>query len=300
MHLSSTRLCLLFVISIFLLLSVPRRYLDPVRGRMMQMFGSTLPNRSLQENEKAQLTLKSLELENGQLRERVFDLEQLLTLVNSTSVPLAASVGAHVARVVYRSPAFWDSNCWIRSNSNSQGNAQAVLAKNSPIVLGNTLIGMIDLETPQQSRVRLITDPQLIVSVRVKRGEMYLAKGELCGSVHPIARTRGTRLSGVGFHYDFADEEGPARDLRSGQPVGHPDAPSVPLLAIGDTLVTTGMDGLFPKGLDVATVVAISPLQEGDYFYDLEAQSLVPSLDELAFVFVLPPLNVKNNSTDEL
>ena len=261
----------------------------------MQVIGSILP-KSPHIDETEALTIKSLELENGQLKERVFDLEQLLTLMDSTAPLLTTHVGAHVARIVYRSPAFWDSTCWIRAASHaSQGDltqpTRPLLKKNSPLVLGNTLVGIIDLEAAPLSRMRLITDPELVVSVRAKRGSMLLAKGELCGSAHPIARTRSTRLSGVGFHYDFADQEGPARDLRTGKIVGHPDAPSIPLLAIGDRLVTTGMDGLFPKGLDVATVVAISPLQEGDYFYDLEAESLIPSLDELTFIFVLPPLD---------
>lgn len=295
-RLSSSRICILLVFGIFLALSLPRQYLDPLRGRVMQVLGRALPNVALNEASiKEEGLIKTLELENAQLRQRVFDLEQLLRIADPESISLAASVGAHMARIVYRSPAFWNSCCWIRGAPSTQKN----LTKNSPVVFGNTLIGIIDLETAEQSRVRLITDPELVVSVRAMRNGLLLAKGELCGALHPVARTRGTKLTGVGFHYDFADAEGPARDLRTGQPVGHPDAPSMPLLAIGDILVTTGMDGLFPKGLHVATVVAISPLQEGDYFYDLEAESLVPSLDALTFVFVLPPVNAKNTSTGQ-
>lgn len=274
---SLVRICFLAALSIFLLLSIPRHYLESARAHVIRIFSFYAPH----ELDHQAYALKSLELENGQLKERVVDLEQLLADRSLTS--LATPIGAQVARVVYRSPAFWDSSLWIRTHQGS-------LLKNSPVVLGNTLIGIIDLEAGPKARVLLITDPQFVVSVRVKRGNALLAKGELAGYTQLGARAKKTRLSGVGFHYDFADEEGPAKDLRTGRPVGRPDSPSVPLLAIGDHLVTTGMDGLFPKGLDVATVVSIAPLQEGDYFYDLEAESLSSDLNDLRFVFVLPPV----------
>ena len=44
--------------------------------------------------------------------------------------------------------------------------------------------------------------------------EMRLAKGELQGAEYPSSPTL---LRGVGFNYDFGDEEGPPRDLRNGQ-----------------------------------------------------------------------------------
>lgn len=274
-----TRLCFLVALGIFLLLSIPKHYFEPVKARAIKIFSFYAP----QEIEEQAYALKSLELENGQLKERVVDLEQLLAQMDHLLPSLTTPIGAQVARVIYRSPAFWDSSLWIRTH-------QGKLLKNSPVVLGNTLIGIIDLEAEHKARVLLITDPQLVVSVRVKRGNALLAKGELAGYTLLGARTKKTRLSGVGFHYDFADKEGPAKDLRTGRPVGRPDSPSVPLLAVGDHLVTTGMDGLFPKGLDVATVISIAPLQEGDYFYDLEAESLASSLSDLTFVFVLPPI----------
>lgn len=282
---SPKSICLFFTMILFLLLSLPPRYIDPLRARLMQVIGVWLPSYMPRDNT---IAMQHLELENGQLKERVFDLEQIVKSMDATSPLLAAHVGAKLAKVVYRAPSFWDSSCWVRAAPQ-----KGMLAKNSPVVLGTTLIGIIDLETPDQSRVRLITDPQMVVSVRAMRDGIPLAKGELCGCLHPSNRTRGITLSGVGFHYDFADEEGPARDLRTGQPTGHPDSPFMPLLAVGDRLVTTGMDGLFPKGLDVAEVTSISPLQEGDYFYDLEAKSLAKSLDALNFVFVLLPLDVK-------
>ena len=95
-------------------------------------------------------------------------------------------------------------------------------------------------------------------------------------------------LKGIGFNYDFSDEAGPSRDLRTGKsPMGKN---TLPLLQIGDLLVTTGFDGVFPAGLHVARIQKIFPLKEGDYYYELEAKSTVDRLDDLNIVFVLQPI----------
>jgi rod shape-determining protein MreC len=64
----------------------------------------------------------------------------------------------------------------------------------------------------------------------------------------------------------------------------------MPILAVNDLLITTGMDGIFPPGFQAGIVSKLGVLKEGDYFYDLEAQPIVGALNELSLVFVLPPL----------
>lgn len=118
---------------------------------------------------------------------------------------------------------------------------------------------------------------------------LYLAKGELHGSSAPLWRSQGAMLQGIGFNYDFADEEGPARDLRFGTPYAE-KGKAVQLLKVHDLLVTTGMDGVFPPGLQVAEIAAVQPLQEGDYYYSLKARPAAGSMDDLSQVFVLPPI----------
>lgn len=119
----------------------------------------------------------------------------------------------------------------------------------------------------------------------------YLAKGELLGSPFPARRGQEIYLKGTGFNYDFQDEEGEGRDLRTGKPLQHPQEQAFSLLKVHDVLVTTGMDGIFPPGFQVATVTKVGLLKEGDYFYELEAKPLAGPLEELALVFVLPPLH---------
>lgn len=119
----------------------------------------------------------------------------------------------------------------------------------------------------------------------------YLAKGELRGISPTSKRKEEIILKGTGFNYDFPDAEGDSRDLRTGESVRNPKEPAIPILKVHDILVTTGMDGLFPPGFQVAVITKIDLLKEGDYYYELEARPVALPLEELSLVFVLPPIH---------
>ncbi len=231
-----------------------------------------------------------------------------------------------VGQVIFRETASWSSSFWI--NLGEKTNlvlGKTVIAKNSPVVVGTSLLGIVEYVGEHRSRVRLITDASVVPSVRILRGseqtqlvaeqtkkllemmetcqEMspdhpikkelkqffqslnpsgknyYLAKGELRGMRAPLFRCRQALLQGVGFNYDFEDEEGPSRDLQ----------PS--LVQKGDILVTTGMDGIFPAGLRTGQVSKVFPLREGAFSYEIDAISLIENFDDISSVIVLPPLN---------
>lgn len=113
--------------------------------------------------------------------------------------------------------------------------------------------------------------------------EERLAKGELQGAEYPSSPTL---LRDVGFNYDFSDEEGPARDLRNGQRSIQDQ--KILLIKPGDELETSGLDGVFPRGLRVATVATVFPLEEGAISYRILAKiesSEFPNFDHLT---VLP------------
>jgi hypothetical protein len=116
------------------------------------------------------------------------------------------------AEVVYREAANWNATVWINLGEKE-------VAVNSPVLKGENLIGLVEYVGKHRSRVRLLTDSSLIPSVRVARDGEYLAKGELYGSSSALWRGRSEILMGIGFNYDFEDEEGPARELRSGRPL---------------------------------------------------------------------------------
>lgn len=257
------------------------------------------------------------------------DLEHILSL-QLEAVP---------AQVIFRPPSIWNNCLWI--NVGQQHNDQAEkpkIFKNSPVLVGNSVIGVVDYVGRSQSRVRLITDPGLNPSVRASRGQIQdkfylenleglilylqnnqqvlseeelrvlhgtvcklkqkfedgrktwrLAKGEICGTCFFENRGSSVLLKGTGFNYDFSDEHGPARDLRSGIALEDRSLPALPILKVNDLLITTGMDGIFPPGLEVARVAGIKNLQEGDYFYEIEATSTAGDLNQLSTVFIIPP-----------
>lgn len=244
------------------------------------------------------------------------------------------------AKVVFREPRHWGSTLWIDIGEEDNEKLGArVVAHNSPVVIGNALVGVVEQVERNRSEVRLITDARLVPSVRAVRGEQthrsllllidqlsailqkrsglysslreegqvlrslsdlrnslkqgwgdyYLAKGELYGSSLPLWRSKRPILHGVGFNYDAADEEGAARDLRTGEQVE--GSKGLPLLQPGDLLVTSGLDGIFPQGLEVAIVAKVQLLREGDCTYDLEALPIVEDVSEIDRVSVLPPLS---------
>lgn len=278
-------------------------------------------------DEETELSTKTLKA-----RHRL-ELKKLLQ-VNLEAVP---------AKVIFRSADSWNSSFWINvGSSTNEALGNTTVAKNSPVLLGTSVIGILDFVGKNQSRVRLITDSGLSPSIRAVRGGIHskvidekintlvqilkqtphametpeqqqqlisqlelsskhlsndekthvLAKGELSGSSKPLWRTQRHQLKGTGFNYDFADGEGPARDLRTGH-LSSLDPPeiSLPIVKAGDLLVTTGMDGVFPAGLMVAEVTKVHPLKEGDYFYELDALPIAGNFDELSLVFVIPPVS---------
>lgn len=246
------------------------------------------------------------------------------------------------AKVVYREPSSWSSFIWVNVGDKQNKSLQEIsIGKNSPVVIGNTVVGFVEEVGMHRSKVRLLTDAKFTPAVRAIRGseqnyivarqiesllqtlqtrqelfaseqeslalflelqkvssrtgyfseDFYLAKGELCGSSLPLWRSRGQVLQGVGFNYDFPDEEGPARDLRTGASLSEKHGKRVPLLRVGDLLITSGLDGVFPPGFEVATVTEVHTLQEGSSSYEIKAKALVQDFNEIHTVFILPPLD---------
>ncbi|HSX10517.1 MAG TPA: rod shape-determining protein MreC [Chlamydiales bacterium] len=190
------------------------------------------------------------------------------------------------AQVIYRDPSSWSSSLWVNvGEEDNQELGQQVVAKNSPVIAEGALVGVVDYVGKKQARVRLITDSGLSPSVRAVRGthleDGYLAKGEVHGSSAPFWRSRNPVLKGVGFNYDYADEEGGSRDLKG----------QVPLLKEGDSILTSGLDGVFPPGLRVGSISWVAPLKEGSYAYEIEVRPAAHNLNDLQTVFILPALS---------
>ncbi|HRD55746.1 MAG TPA: rod shape-determining protein MreC, partial [Parachlamydiaceae bacterium] len=241
MRKTKTKSYFLLLILLFLVLSLPAFISEGLQKTAIETLSPLFEKFSyFNQSSKAQEKIERLELENKLLYANFI---QLLDLVeNKDNLMLLEE--ATPAKVIFRSAGSWFSSLWINVGHNSKG----LIGKNSPVLAGNAVIGIIDYCGKKQSRVRLITDSALSPSVRVLRhegGEIhYLAKGELKGAAKPLFRSGGNQLFGIGFNYDFADDKGFARDLRTGEPQNEGAKQKVlPLLKVNDLLVTTGMDG---------------------------------------------------------
>lgn len=141
---------------------------------------------------------------------------------------------------------------------------------------------LVPKETHRMAFVKLLTS---LATSFANGQKLYLAKGELQGS---LDIQKPTILRGTGFNYDIDDEEGPSRDIRTGQT--DVNSPKMALIQPGDALVTSGLDGFFPKGLLTAYVKHVFPLEEGGFSYEISAEIACPSFLDLSTVALLPPL----------
>ncbi|MFY7842553.1 MAG: rod shape-determining protein MreC [Rhabdochlamydiaceae bacterium] len=243
------------------------------------------------------------------------------------------------AKVIFKEPISWNRSVWINvGQKDNQQLGMDIVSHNSPVLVGTFVLGLIEEVYETQSKVRLITDPLLAISVRASRGfeqnEMliskiedfkeimlmrddlfeqktqkeiclaylkqlqdllkrkldnkFLAKGQMRGSKGLFNRAREQTLIGVGFNDDFEEEEAPGLSLSKR------DSNKLSLknktIQIGDLLTTTGLDGLFPQGLDVGIVSNVFPLKEGFCTYEIEAKLAIGHLDDISHCLVLPPI----------
>jgi cell shape-determining protein MreC len=305
----------LFLIgSLFLLLSLPKQNQDEIRSIALSVLAPPfeLASAPFQRKEiHSKNEIQPLKVENALLRAEVVRLQHLLqhekdlmehfgdkVFTSSHQSDLYRFLELQLisipSQVILRSSGTWESSLWI--NQGLEANERykrEVIGKNSPVIVGDSIIGVIDYVGQKRSRVKLIGDPELAPSVRALReidgNRIFLAKGELQGIAKLSKRREIPILVGTGFNYDFPDEEGPARDLRTGEPYGQ-SGESLPIIEVGDHLITTGMDGVFPKGFSVGKVTKITPLKEGDFYFEIEAEATAKNLNSLSLVFVLPPI----------
>ncbi len=296
---------LLAFILLFILTSLPSMPVNHLRSSAAGFLvpwwkGAYLAKKSIKDIfvqtadlEDQQIEIQRLKIENARLKDEIKQTQQKLGKDREALAAVDCDVVS--AQVIFRSPAIGENCLWINvGEETNRSLGKQMITKNSPVLAGHSVVGVIEYVGKRQSLVRLITDPELSPAVRAVRqseGRLcYLAKGELRGLVQPAWRSGGAALKGVGFNYSFPDEEGPARDLRTGKPLDDSQKKAIPLIMKGDLLITSGLDGIFPAGLHIAMVTKIYPLKEGDYFYELEAAPTAGNLDDLSILFVIRPL----------
>ena len=100
------------------------------------------------------------------------------------------------ARVIYRDPGSWSSTLWVNvGQETNRVIGRLVIQKNSPVILGRSVVGAVDYVGKKQSRIRLISDVALTPSVRVARG--YQQNMLLAESIDGILRHLSARNDGA-------------------------------------------------------------------------------------------------------
>lgn len=122
---------------------------------------------------------------------------------------------------------------------------------NQTIIDRNGLAGRVAEVMPDFSTVYLLTDQRCRVAARIKRSREQ-----------GIIRYQLER----GMYLDNLPQKGD--------------------VMIGDTVITSGLGGIFPEGLVIGTIAAIST-PEREFFYDLEVDPAVDfnGIDELYILF---------------
>jgi rod shape-determining protein MreC len=176
--------------ALFLILSLPALFVERMRGTAIGALslvfrgGNLLVKSKMHETERLEAENHLLRIEIGKLRAlleqkakaeaceeelchyaltpRHYDEIKFLAQLSHQAIP---------ARVIYRDPGSWSSSLWVNvgEETNRVFN-QCVIQKNSPVILGRSVVGAVDYVGKKQSRIRLITDVALKPSVRAVRG----------------------------------------------------------------------------------------------------------------------------------
>jgi rod shape-determining protein MreC len=141
-----------------------------------------------------------------------------------------------------------DLSPWFRSVIINRGTS-AGIATGMPVVADAGVVGVVAGASPNAARVLLLVDPQ-------SRVDVYVQRTRARGTVH------GTAGEVCAFEYVVRDED----------------------LEVGDLLLTSGLDTVFPKGLPVGRVTALERKPYG-LFLEAEIEPAV-DLNRLEEVFV--------------
>jgi len=234
-----------FLLCSLALLSVNARHpgrIDPLGRAFLEVMApfqrvtSTVVGRSA-DLWHAYVGLVGVARENGRLRGRLHDLERHATeqseleLMNRRLKRLLALQRRLPATTVSAEITGRDATAWFESLTLNKGERDGIQA-GMPVLAPEGVVGLISKTSPHASRVLLLTDPNSGVDVLVQRTRV---RGIVSGLLEKGAILKYVKR---------------ADDVQA-----------------GDRLVTSGLDGIFPKGVSVGRVARVSRKDRGLFLY---------------------------------
>jgi rod shape-determining protein MreC len=181
--------------------------------------------------------LVGVQHENEQLQLRIRDLERRGThqiemeLMNRRLKRLLALQRELPTRAVAASVTARDASVWFQSLTLDKGEIDGIQT-GMPVMAPEGVVGLISSTSMHASRVLLLTDPNSGIDVLVQRTRV---RGILSGLLE-----EGTTLKYVKRSAD---------------------------VRVGDRIIASGLDGVFPKGLSVGRVTKVSRKDRGLFLY---------------------------------
>ena len=202
--------------------------------------------------------LRGVREENARLKEDLARLEQVLWMERdvvasyrrlSSVLELAERIPGNpiVAEVVGL-----DASAWFRTITVNRGTAQRV-ALNAPVIAAGGLVGRVISIGSDVAQIQLLTDRDCSVGALLARTR---ARGVVAGSGEQASPT-GLTLNYVSNLEDVVE---------------------------GDLIVTSGMDGIYPKGIAIGRVASV---RNGPRLFKLVTVEPAANLDRLEEVFIL-------------
>ncbi|MEB2286456.1 MAG: rod shape-determining protein MreC [Polyangiaceae bacterium UTPRO1] len=200
--------------------------------------------------------LVGTEAENARLKARIRDLEQRGThqseteLMNRRLKRLLALERKLPTTAVAATVTARDASVWFQSLTLDKGEVDGIRV-GMPVIAPEGVVGLISSTSLHASRVLLLTDPNSGIDVLVQRTRV---RGILSGLLE-----HGTTLKYVKRNDD---------------------------VQVGDRIIASGLDGVFPKGLPVGRVTSVSRKDRGLFLYaEVTPQADASRLEEVLVAF---------------
>ncbi len=209
-------------------------------------------------------SLRSAATENEELKRRVAEIETELhetraardeneRLKGLLALKEEAGYGVVPARVIARDPSVWFSSIIINRGTTSG------VDTGMPVVTREGIVGRIVNVSLVTAQVMLLTDERAAAGAVV---------GQL-GASNALGAVRGIDQRGL-LEMNFVSGLEPVKE--------------------GDYVVTTGQDGIYPPGLNVGTVVELSPgTATTPHSIRIRPSARLDSLEEVAVLQYKPP-----------